>query len=179
LSSSRSWLRTPEKLAFAERELRKVFEEWFDDEEKESIFERERELTAQGRGEEVARGYWSYQAHCVVAHFFIEDALAQTGQGLLHVFVDDCGNLVRKKRAKPDEVDNFHGAWLEGHWKEGWACDPDGGELGAAYLPRGVRGPPIICSQVGFMQSRASEQATTLYYTNLPNQISRDQIPWN
>ncbi|KAI3098440.1 hypothetical protein CBS147333_9075 [Penicillium roqueforti] len=133
---------TPENLAFAERELRKFFEEWFDDEEKESTFEKERELTAQGRGEEVARGYWSYQADCVVAHFFIEDAQAQTGEGLLHVFVDDCGNLVRKKRAKRDEVDNFDGAWLEGHWKEGWASNPDGGELGAAYLPGGVRGPP-------------------------------------
>ncbi|KAL3456199.1 hypothetical protein BJX64DRAFT_281531 [Aspergillus heterothallicus] len=133
---------TPEKRAFAERELRSFFDEWFDDEEKESTSEKERELTAQGRGEEVARGYWSYQADCVVAHFFIEDAQTQTGKGLLHVFVDDCGNLVRKTRAKWDEVDNFDGAWLEGHWKEGWACNPEGGELGAAYLPGGLRGPP-------------------------------------
>ncbi|OJJ53654.1 hypothetical protein ASPSYDRAFT_94161 [Aspergillus sydowii CBS 593.65] len=136
---------TPEQLAFAERELRKSFDEWLDSDEKQRVLEEEQQMISQGRGEEVARGYWSYQADCVVAHLFIEDAEAQTaagGGGVLHAFLDDCGNLVRKERVTWDQVDNFDGAWFEGHWKEGWASDPDGGELGAAYLPGGVRGPP-------------------------------------
>ncbi|CAG8024579.1 unnamed protein product [Penicillium nalgiovense] len=89
--------------------------------------------------DDLCRTYWMYHAACVVTHAFIEDAEAQGGGGVLHVFLDDCGNVVRQVRVNSDEVDNFDGAWFEGSWKDGWVYP---GELGRAYLPGGVRGPP-------------------------------------
>lgn len=43
-----------------------------------------------------------------------EDAEAQGGGGALHVFLDDCGNVIRQMRVVSNEVDNFDGAWSEG-----------------------------------------------------------------
>ncbi|KAL4860437.1 hypothetical protein BDV12DRAFT_209422 [Aspergillus spectabilis] len=134
-------LATTIKVAFAEKQLRKHFDNLVD--YGEERLEEEQQMIVQGKGEEVARRYFLYQANCVVTHFFMEDAQAQTGDGgVLHVFLDDCGNVVKKIRETSDEIDNFDGAWFEGHWKEGWVSDPDCGELGPAYLPGGGRGPP-------------------------------------
>ncbi|KAI9376426.1 hypothetical protein BJX61DRAFT_530841 [Aspergillus egyptiacus] len=114
---------TTMKVAFAEKQLRKHFDNWVH--YGEERLEEERQMIVQGKGEEVARRY------------------AQTGDGgVLHMFLDDCGNVVRKISETADEIDNFDGAWFEGHWKEGWLSDPARGELGPAYLPGGARGPP-------------------------------------
>ena len=66
---------------------------------------------------------------------------------MLHVFLDDCGNLVRKERMTCHQVDNFDGAWFEGI----------GREVGLLILMveswvrlicRGVREAPlIVCSE--------------------------------
>jgi hypothetical protein len=98
-----------------------------------------REKESSLSSDDLCKTYWMYHAACVVTHAFIEDAEAQGGGGVLHVFFDDCGNVVRQMRVVSDEVDNFDGAWSEGSWKEGWVYP---GELGPAYLPGGVRGPP-------------------------------------
>lgn len=92
--------------------------------------------------EELCKRYWKYHTACVVSHFFIEDAEAQRGGGVLHVFLDDCGNVVKQITEDSRTADNFDGAWFEGRWKDGWCSNPGAGELGAAYLPGGVRGPP-------------------------------------
>jgi hypothetical protein len=55
-----------------------------------------------------------YHAACVVAHAFIEDAEAQGGGGVLHMFLDDCGKVIRQIRVDPNEVNNFDGTWFEG-----------------------------------------------------------------
>ena len=39
-----------------------------------------------------------YHAACVVTHAFIDDAKAQGGGGVLHVFLDDYENVVRQTR---------------------------------------------------------------------------------
>lgn len=85
--------------------------------------------------------YGLYHAACVVTHAFVEDEVALDGEGLLHVFWDDCGNVVRQWRVEDDGVeDNFDGAWAEGAWKENFINGI--GELGPAYHEGGMRGPP-------------------------------------
>lgn len=56
------------------------------------------------------------------------------GGGLLHIFLDDCGNVVRQWRT--DELgadDNYDGAWKTGMLKEEFMCGR--GEVGSAYRP--------------------------------------------
>lgn len=85
--------------------------------------------------------YALYQANCVVTHLYVEDEVAVNGGGLLHVFLDDCGNVVRQWRVKNDgSEDNYDGAWHEDLWKEAFASD--WGEVGPAYHENGSRGPP-------------------------------------
>jgi hypothetical protein len=129
----------PEDVAWREKQLAGLFQEVREYGDEKEVFGPEE----QGLGlspKEICRKYWNYHADCVVSHFFIEDGNAQRDKGLLHVFLDDCGNVVRQMRVYSDEVDNFDGAWAEGHWKEGW-CELNG-EIGKAYLPGGSRGPP-------------------------------------
>lgn len=103
----------------------------------------ERELLAELGPREfqqhMCRGYRQYHVDCVVTHMFVEDKYALEGNGLLHVFLDDCGNVVRQLRVEPGWVDNFDAAWVGGHWDEAYFEDA---EVGPAYLPGGVRGPP-------------------------------------
>ncbi|KAJ5472248.1 hypothetical protein N7530_006249 [Penicillium desertorum] len=85
--------------------------------------------------------YGVYHSYCVVTHLFIEDEQALDGGGLLHVFLDDCGNMVRQWRTENDGGDdNYDGAWKSGILKEAFSYGR--GEVGAAYRPGGVRGPP-------------------------------------
>lgn len=46
--------------------------------------------------------YSRYHAACVVTHVYVEDEEALNGGGLLHVFFDDCGNIVRQWRVEDD-----------------------------------------------------------------------------
>lgn len=89
--------------------------------------------------------YSLWHAACVVTHIFVEDEVALNGGGLLHVFLDDYGNVVRQWRVKSDgSEDNYDGAWFERCYK----ADFDGGmggsmeEIGPAYHEGGSRGPP-------------------------------------
>ncbi|KAJ5674681.1 uncharacterized protein N7477_004615 [Penicillium maclennaniae] len=85
--------------------------------------------------------YSLYQADCVVTHIYVEDEVAINGGGLLHVFLDDCGNVVRQWRVHNDgSEDHFDGAWFERTWKGDFECDK--GEIGPAYHEGGSRGPP-------------------------------------
>jgi hypothetical protein len=103
-----------------------------------------KEMLAQMRATRAANPllkYGLYHAACVVTHAFVEDEVALDGGGLLHVFWDDCGNVVRQWRVEDDGVeDNFDGAWVEGAWKENFINGI--GELGPAYHEGGMRGPP-------------------------------------
>ncbi|OOQ84400.1 hypothetical protein PEBR_30356 [Penicillium brasilianum] len=87
--------------------------------------------------------YSRYHAACVVTHIFVEDEPALNGEGLLHVFFDDCGNIVRQWRVEDDggEAD-FDGSWAEGIWKEFLINGM--GEVGPAYREGGIRGPPYM-----------------------------------
>lgn len=85
--------------------------------------------------------YALYQAECVVTHMYVEDDVAVNGGGLLHVFLDDCGNVVRHWRVQDDGSEsNYDGAWHERLWKE--AFESKCGEVGPAYHKGGSRGPP-------------------------------------
>ena len=53
------------------------------------------------------RTYWTYHAAYMVTYALIEDAKAQYGGRVLHVFLDDCRNVVRQMRVDSNEVDNF------------------------------------------------------------------------
>ncbi|KAJ5130694.1 uncharacterized protein N7515_006733 [Penicillium bovifimosum] len=106
-----------------------------------------RENESSFNSDDLCKTYWMYHAPCVVTHAFIEDAKAQWGGGVLHVFLDDCGNVVRQMRVDSNEVDNFDGAWSEGSWKDGWVYP---GELGPAYQANGssgLRGLLVATSQ--------------------------------
>ncbi|KOS38546.1 hypothetical protein ACN38_g10642 [Penicillium nordicum] len=62
--------------------------------------------------------YALYQADCVVTHMYVEDDVAVNGGGLLHVFLDDRGNVVRQWRVQDDgSENNYDGAWFERVWK--------------------------------------------------------------
>ncbi|KAL4809450.1 hypothetical protein BDV18DRAFT_80739 [Aspergillus unguis] len=85
--------------------------------------------------------YWEYHAACAVTHLFIEDREALDGNGLLHVFLDDTGNVVRQWRSTDNGDDfDFDGSWKEGVWKGDF--ENGRGELGATYQEGGTRGPP-------------------------------------
>lgn len=87
------------------------------------------------------RRYSEYHYACVETHIFIENKQTQTGGGLLHMFLDDCGNVVRQTRdEKPQQLDNFSGTWSMGAFNE--RSGYEDAEIGPAYLPGGVRGPP-------------------------------------
>ncbi|KAF3384321.1 hypothetical protein F1880_001855, partial [Penicillium rolfsii] len=87
--------------------------------------------------------YSRYHAACVVTHIFVEDEEAVNGGGLLLVFFDDCGNIVRQWRVEDDggEAD-FDGCWAESIWKE--LLISGMGEVGPAYREGGIRGPPYV-----------------------------------
>lgn len=49
----------------------------------------------------------------------MEDEVAIDGGGVLHVFLDDCGNVVRQWRVQNDgSEDNYDGACFERLWKD-------------------------------------------------------------
>jgi hypothetical protein len=96
--------------------------------------------------------YAFYQADCVVTHIFVEDEVAVNGGGLLHVFLDDFGNVVRQWRVEDDgSEDNCDGAWHERLWKE--AIGDDCGESGPAYHEGGSRGPLTLFEDLGLLGS--------------------------
>jgi hypothetical protein len=113
-----------------------------DDNEEERSSERGiyAELRRDEFQQEMCRRYADYHTACTVTYVFIEDKLAQIGEGLLHAYLDGCGNVVRQLREEPASLDNFDGAWLDGCWDEGPGFVK--AEVGPAYLPGGVRGPP-------------------------------------
>ena len=85
--------------------------------------------------------YALYQAECVVTHMYVEDDVAVNGGGLLHVFLDDRGNVVRQWRVQDDGSEsNYDGAWFERVWKGDF--EGERGEVGPAYQEGGSRGPP-------------------------------------
>ncbi|PLN75227.1 hypothetical protein BDW42DRAFT_181090 [Aspergillus taichungensis] len=89
--------------------------------------------------------YWAWHAASVVTHVFVEDEVALSGGGLLHVFLDDYGNVVRQWRVDNDGSEsNYDGAWFEGCYKEAFCGGMGGGldEIGPAYHEGGSRGPP-------------------------------------
>ncbi|GIJ83476.1 hypothetical protein Asppvi_002298 [Aspergillus pseudoviridinutans] len=93
------------------------------------------------RTEDPLLRYGEYHAACVVTHPFIENEETLDGNGLLHVFLDDTGNVVRHWRTDDEGGDyDFDGTWKEGNWKEDFMSGR--GELGASYREGGVRGPP-------------------------------------
>ncbi|CBF69368.1 predicted protein [Aspergillus nidulans FGSC A4] len=99
----------------------------------------------EGQGDEGEGGnlvrYAAYHAACVVTHLFVEDEEALNGTGLLHIFLDDCGNVVRQWRTDNEGGDyDFDGTWKEGVWREDFYAGR--GELGPAYRAGGIRGPP-------------------------------------
>lgn len=67
--------------------------------------------------------------------------MAVDGGGVLHVFLDDCGSVVRQYRVQDNgSENNYDGAWFERLWKEAFECGI--GEIGPAYREGGSRGPP-------------------------------------
>jgi hypothetical protein len=54
----------------------------------------------EGKGEKLMR-YAAYHAAVVVTHLLVEDEEALDGVGLLHMFLDHCGDVVRQSR--PDD----------------------------------------------------------------------------
>ncbi|KAE8158671.1 hypothetical protein BDV40DRAFT_291589 [Aspergillus tamarii] len=89
--------------------------------------------------------YSLWHAACVVTHIFVEDEVALKGGGLLHVFLDDYGNVVRQWRVENDgSENNYDGAWFEGCYKEAFDAGIGGSmeEIGPAYHEGGSRGPP-------------------------------------
>lgn len=87
------------------------------------------------------RRYADYHYACIITHVFIDDREAQTGGGLLHAFLDECGNVVRQTREKRVRtLGNYRGAWLSGSWDE--RNSYENAEVGPAYLPGRACGPP-------------------------------------
>ena len=88
------------------------------------------------------KGYAKYHEYCVITHLHVEDEVILDGGGLLHVFLDDCRDVVRQWGTENDGGDdNYDGAWKSGGMlKEEFTVGK--GELGPAYRPGGVKGPP-------------------------------------
>ena len=76
-------------------------------------------------------GYLYYQADCVVTHMFVEDEIASNGGGLLHIFLDDRGSVVRQWRVEEGEDSMYDGSWFERVWKGDF--EGKRGEVGPAY----------------------------------------------
>ncbi|GIK02899.1 hypothetical protein Aspvir_006962 [Aspergillus viridinutans] len=89
-----------------------------------------------------ARHYWFYHAECVVTHPFGEEEKALDDRKILHVFLDDCVNIVRQYHRDSCSASGFDGLRFEGLWDELFRFAGDICEIGPAYLPGGVRGPP-------------------------------------
>ena len=89
--------------------------------------------------QEMCRRYLKYHVRCIVTHVFVEDKQTLEGEGLLHMYLDDCGSVVRQLREQPEWLDHFECLWLDGSWDEGYFEDA---ESGPSYLPGGARGPP-------------------------------------
>ncbi|KAL4935225.1 hypothetical protein BDV06DRAFT_217579 [Aspergillus oleicola] len=105
----------PEEVIWREKQLAEYLQTVREAGDEEEVFGPE-ERGLRLSPESICGKYWTYHAACVVTHIFIEDAVAQC-----------------KGRVDSDQVDNFDGAWANGHWKEGWSEVGDG-ELGKAYL---------------------------------------------
>ncbi|CAG7959384.1 unnamed protein product [Penicillium olsonii] len=84
-----------------------------------------------GWDEEPLEAYVYYQTDCVVTHMFVEDEVAVNGGGLLHVFLDDRGNVVRQWRVDEGEDEMYDGSWFERVWKGDFEAER--GEVGPAY----------------------------------------------
>ncbi|KAJ5089842.1 hypothetical protein N7532_008526 [Penicillium argentinense] len=105
--------------------------------------------------EELARGKTEREENpllrygeCVVTHIYVEDEVATNGGGLLNVFLDDCGNVVRQWRVHNDgSEDNYDGTWFERVWKDDFLSPV--GEIGPAYHEGGSRGPPYTIGSPG------------------------------
>lgn len=82
----------------------------------------------------------SYHIACIVTYILVEDMGTLMGDGVLLVFLDDMGNVVRQDRMSPEQVDNFEIKWRTGRWK--YYAERYAQEVGPAYLNGGVRGPP-------------------------------------
>jgi hypothetical protein len=109
-----------------------------DESEEKELFSR---LTPHEFQQEMCRQrYTGYHKFSTKTHVFIEDRHAQTGRGVLHVFLDDFGNVVRQAREDPESIDMFSGAWFNMSYDE--SSSYVDGEVRPAYLPRGVRRPP-------------------------------------
>ncbi|KAL4756424.1 uncharacterized protein BDW70DRAFT_14346 [Aspergillus foveolatus] len=94
----------------------------------------------EGKGQNLMR-YAAYHAACVVTHLFVEDEEALDGVGLLHMFLDGCGNVVRQWQIDDEGgITIFDGTREDSVWKEEDCARS--GELGPAYRTGGVRGPP-------------------------------------
>ncbi|KAL4929921.1 uncharacterized protein BDV17DRAFT_290277 [Aspergillus undulatus] len=85
----------PEEVAWREKQLADYFQAAREYGDEEDVFRREEQRLGLSP-DEICGKYWMYHAACVVTNLFIEDAEAQRGGGFLHVFLDDCGNVVRK-----------------------------------------------------------------------------------
>jgi hypothetical protein len=123
--------------------LRRIHEDGgnTEDEGEDEYSEEVKAALAEMRTKDPLLRYGEYHAACVVTHMFIEDEEALDGNGLLHVFLDDTGNVVRQWRTDDEGGDDdFDGMWKEGNWKEDFMSGK--GELGAAYREGGARGPP-------------------------------------
>lgn len=88
----------------------------------------------------VRRRYERYHFACIMSYIFVEDMRTLMGEGLLLVFLDDLGNVVRQDRVTVEQVDNFETIWRTGRWQS--LIKRHIKEIGPAYLTGGVRGPP-------------------------------------
>lgn len=63
--------------------------------------------------------YGACHAAYILTHLFAVDEEALDEAALLHIFLDDCGNVARQWRTD-DEGEDFHvdGTWNDGVWKE-------------------------------------------------------------
>ncbi|KAJ5120527.1 uncharacterized protein N7515_009915 [Penicillium bovifimosum] len=119
----------------AQRESPDPSAENYSDELKEELARRKTE-----RDENPLLRYGLYHAECVVTHIYVEDEVVINGGGVLHVFLDDRGNVVRQWRVQNDgSEDNYDGAWFERLWKDNFSYAF--GEIGPAYHEGGSRGP--------------------------------------
>ena len=87
---------------------------------------------------------WAFvQVLSKIGFLFVADAVALRTGGVLLVWYDDCGRLVRQTRIEPAKVVDV----FRGH-RSGWLYDVDSSlwaeaEVGPAYQQGGACGPPI------------------------------------
>lgn len=97
----------------------------------ESLREAKEQTESGSLDEFPLEAYVLYQADSVVTHIFVEDEVAANGGGLLHVFLDDRGNVVRQWRVEDGEDEMYDGSWFESVWKGDF--EGGRGEVGPAY----------------------------------------------